>query len=100
MFHANIRDGDSHQIETLGDARYPFIAPEGRETLGHSFVERGGRHLNGMRYPIHILNRDSAGSDGHEQETITFAFCSPYRAPSHETACQVLALVAFDEDWP
>jgi hypothetical protein len=100
VFHANIRDRHPHQVEAFRDSRHPFIAPEGRKTLGHSFVQSGGRHFNGMRYPVHILNRDSAGSDGHGQENIIFAFCSPYRKPSHETVLRVLPLVAFDEDWP
>jgi hypothetical protein len=65
VFHADVCNGNLDYIEALRNARYPLISPDGRQPLCNRFVQSGGRHLDGMRYPIQVPDRYAARADWH-----------------------------------
>jgi hypothetical protein len=65
VFHADVCNGNLDYIEPLRDARYPLISSDGRQSLCNRFVQSGGRHLDGMRYPIEVTDRHAARADWH-----------------------------------
>jgi hypothetical protein len=38
VFDANVRDGYLHDVGALGNPGNPFVASNGRETLGYSLI--------------------------------------------------------------
>ena len=56
VFNANVRDRHPDDIESMGDASDPFVAPNGGETSGDRLIQCGGCDLDGVRNTVHVLN--------------------------------------------
>ena len=74
VFDGDVDGGDADGVEAFGDAGDPVLAAERGEAESDSFIERGGRDLDGVLDPAHVLNRDAAGLYGHRRKIASSPF--------------------------
>ena len=75
MLNPDIRDGNLD--DALLESGNPIAAPQCRESLRNGFVQGLSRDLDRVSYALQVLDRDAAGSDGHETQISIFALSSP-----------------------
>jgi hypothetical protein len=61
-----ISDLHGDRGQAFADIADPVVTAGGGKGLGHSLVERFGRHLERMRGLVQVVDDDSAGFEGHE----------------------------------
>jgi len=74
MLDSDISDGNLNGV--LLESVDPIAVPQCRESLGHCFIQSLSRDFDCVSYPLKVLDRDAAGSDGHETQDSMFAFHS------------------------
>ena len=63
VLDADVCNGDHGA--SLSNTRYPVVAAKGEERLSDGFVQRRGRHFDGMGNIVEVLENDAAGTKGH-----------------------------------
>ena len=66
MGELGVSDLHGNRGQAFADVANPVVTASGGKGLGHSFVERFGRHLQRMRSLVQVVDDDSAGFEGHE----------------------------------